>query len=117
MTHTATQGNGAGASPLRSVLNAIEAGASTTQEIRSRTGLDPAVVDAAIGHLLRTGHLGSTSITLACGGSCSACPTSAGEASCVSQALPADGRRAAGPGHPGQRPAGGRPLLAVWARH
>lgn len=107
----------AAASPLRSVLNAIEAGASTTQEIRSRTGLDPAVVDAAIGHLLRTGHLGSTSITLACGGGCSACPASAGEPTCVSQALPAGGTRPADGMRPasGTRPAG-RPLLAVWAR-
>jgi hypothetical protein len=94
-------------SPLRSVLAAMQDGAATTSEIRTRTGLDAGVVQAALAHLERTGHLGSQSLVIGCDGVCSACPALAG--GCASKQHGADTGRAK------SRP-GGRPLLALWVR-
>ena len=55
----------AGTTPLRAVLRAAQEGAGTTAEISRRTGLDRSVVDAAVGHLQRTGRLGVLSLPLA----------------------------------------------------
>jgi hypothetical protein len=44
-------------SPLRQVLDALERGASTADELRRRSDLDPGVVDAALAHLVRTGRV------------------------------------------------------------
>jgi hypothetical protein len=61
-------------SPLRSVLAAIDDGAGTVAAVRARTGLDPAVVDAAVDHLVRTRRLTVLRTGTLCGGRCGDCP-------------------------------------------
>lgn len=62
--------------PLALVQQAIAAGARSRTEIVGHTGLDAAVVDAGVDHLVRMGrlvseHLGSGCPTGGCGG----CPS------------------------------------------
>ncbi len=62
--------------PLRAVLAAVDDGASTRQVIVTRTGLDPDVVDAAVGHLTRIGRISSPDLRTACpAGGCGGCTT------------------------------------------
>lgn len=66
-------------SPLRAVLDAVNAGANTRGEVVRRTGLDPDVADAAVDHLLRIGSIGSPSLKTACPtGGCAGCGTVTG---------------------------------------
>jgi hypothetical protein len=66
--------------PLRTVLAAVESGAATVADVAQRTGLDRDVVAAAIQYLVRTGRVGTASLTsacpsTACGGCALACPS------------------------------------------
>jgi hypothetical protein len=60
--------------PLRAVLTAIDDGAGTIAEIRSRTGLRIDVVTAALEHLERAGEVSLTVLTSGCpAGGCAGC--------------------------------------------
>lgn len=62
--------------PLRTVLEAVEAGSTTVPAIVERTGLRADVVEAAVGHLRRMNRLGSIELRTLCGGGgCSTCET------------------------------------------
>ncbi|MDO8364515.1 MAG: hypothetical protein Q7V88_16610 [Actinomycetota bacterium] len=66
-------------SGLRSVLAAIDDGASTLDDIAHRTGLQPALVQLAVDELVRLGHLRAEALPLSCAqGACSTCAGSAG---------------------------------------
>jgi hypothetical protein len=68
-------------SPLRSVLDAFEAGARSRAEVGTRTGLRRDVVDAAIEHLLRIGRLDARELTGGCPeGGCGSCASGSGDA-------------------------------------
>ena len=65
--------------PLRQVLDAVEAGATTRGTIAERTGLDPDVVDGAVDHLLRLGRIATPTLRTACpDGGCAGCGTVTG---------------------------------------
>ncbi|MCE3550305.1 FeoC-like transcriptional regulator [Pseudonocardia sp. RS11V-5] len=53
-------------SPLRAVLDAVDAGARSRADLGARTGLRPDVIDAALDHLVRMGRLEPSSL----GGGC-----------------------------------------------
>lgn len=60
--------------PLRAVLDAFEAGASSLAEVVERTGLDADVVSAAVGHLVRSGRLDAKELSMGCpSGGCGTC--------------------------------------------
>ncbi|HET9657154.1 MAG TPA: helix-turn-helix domain-containing protein [Kineosporiaceae bacterium] len=60
--------------PLRAVLAAFEAGAGSPAEIAARTGLDRAVVSAAVDHLVRTGRVRAERLASGCPeGGCHGC--------------------------------------------
>jgi hypothetical protein len=61
-------------SPLRAVLAAIDGGARTVADVRVRTGLDTAVIDAAVDHLARAGRLTVVRMRTLCAGRCGDCP-------------------------------------------
>lgn len=68
--------------PLSQVLAAVEAGTPTVAEIARRSGLDEAVVHAAIDHLVRSGRIESRELSIGCppsgcGGCASAGPDGA----------------------------------------
>jgi hypothetical protein len=66
-------------SPLRSVLSALEDGASSRTAVSDRTGLRRDVVDAAIEHLLRMGRLDARELTTGCpDGGCGSCASGSG---------------------------------------
>jgi len=66
-------------SPLRQVLDAVEAGATTRGVVADRTGLDPDVVDGAVDHLLRLGRIATPTLRTACpDGGCAGCGTVTG---------------------------------------
>lgn len=68
------------AGPLRSVLDAFGAGATTLQDVAARTGLDPAVVRAAVEHLVRAGYLEARELTVGCpAGGCGSCASGHGD--------------------------------------
>lgn len=61
--------------PLRSVLDAMAAGAATRAQVAGATGLPRDVVDAALDHLVRAGRLAPLPLTSSCPArGCSACP-------------------------------------------
>lgn len=71
--------------PLQSVLSAFEAGASTLDDVSSRTGLTRESVDAAVAHLRRMGRLDAKELSLGCpSGGCGSCASgrSDGSAGC-----------------------------------
>jgi len=60
--------------PLRAVLSAVEAGATTQADITSRTSLSPDVVSAAVEHLQRIGRVTGLRLGSGCPtGGCSGC--------------------------------------------
>lgn len=66
-------------SPLRAVLDAMAGGARSRAELAERTGLRPDVVDAAIEHLSRTGHIDARELTVGCpSGGCGTCASGDG---------------------------------------
>lgn len=68
-------------SPLRSVLDAFDAGARSRADIARHTGLRPGTVDAAIEHLVRMGRLEARSLTSGCpGGGCGSCASGVDDA-------------------------------------
>jgi hypothetical protein len=70
--------------PLRRVLDAIDAGASTPQEIRVRTGLSADMVGTALDQLRRMGRLPAQEVPTGCAtGGCGGCAV----ASCGSRLL------------------------------
>jgi len=63
-------------SPTRAVLAQIEHGATSVDEIASRTGLDVGVVGLAIDRLVASGHLTSERLVGGCpDAGCGACPS------------------------------------------
>jgi hypothetical protein len=96
--------------PLRAVLEALRDGAPTLEAVRTRTGLDRGIVDAAVSHLVRSGHVAATRLTLGCSSGCGGCPSRSGCAG-------GPGAGAAEPNEAPVRTAGGRPqLLALRVR-
>jgi hypothetical protein len=80
--------------PLQQVLEQITVGAPTVAEITRRTGLRPAIVHAAIDHLVRTGRIDSTELSLGCPtGGCGGCPAAGNGCS-----IPPTGQRGRRPG-------------------
>lgn len=66
-------------SPLQVVLSQIEAGTPTVAEIARRTDLPDEMVRAAIDHLVRSGRLTSSELSVGCPtGGCGTCPSSGG---------------------------------------
>ncbi len=66
------------AAPLRSVLAAFRAGATSRHDVSRRTGLAPDLVDAAIEHLVATGRLQAKELASGCpGGGCGSCASGA----------------------------------------
>ena len=63
--------------PLRAVLAAFDDGAGTLEGVSRTTGLDPQVVEAAVEHLIRSGHLSAQRLSFGCpapgGGGCGGC--------------------------------------------
>lgn len=71
--------------PLRAVLDAFEAGATSLAEVVEHTGLDAGVVNAAVDHLVRSGRLDAKELSMGCpGGGCGTCASgrSDGTAGC-----------------------------------
>jgi hypothetical protein len=62
------------ASPLRAILTAIDGGARTVADVRASTGLDTAVIDAAVDHLVRARRLSVIRMRNLCSGRCKDCP-------------------------------------------
>lgn len=61
-------------SPLRAVLDAFHAGCTTLGEVAVRAGLDRDLVEAAVAHLVRTGHLVAETMSTGCpSGGCGSC--------------------------------------------
>lgn len=62
--------------PLHAVLTALEDGAGSLDEVRTKTGLPRDMVDAAVAHLVRIGRLSTESLAFGCPaagcGSCAA---------------------------------------------
>jgi hypothetical protein len=73
-------------SPLRAVLDAFAAGATSLTDVARRTGLDRDVVDAAVDHLVRMGRLSAGTLSTGCpDGGCGSCASGEdGEAACGS---------------------------------
>ncbi len=66
--------------PLNAVLEAFERGASTLDEIATRTGLRRDVVLAAVDHLRRMGRLEAREMTAGCpSGGCGSCAFAHGD--------------------------------------
>lgn len=80
--------------PLSTVSQAIASGAGTRAEIAQATGYAADVVDAALEHLQRTGHVVAEHLATGCpGGGCTACASGKadGSAGCGATA-PANAR-------------------------
>lgn len=61
-------------SPLRAVLGAFDAGATSLSDVARRTGLDRDVVDASVEHLVRMGRLSAGTLSTGCpDGGCGSC--------------------------------------------
>ena len=80
------------ASPLRAVLSAVSAGATTREELRRKVSYPDDVIDAALDHLIRTGRVATQPLTMGCvSTSCGGCPVAAKCSSAAvkeSQSLP-----------------------------
>ncbi len=77
--------NASSPGPLSRVVAALEAGAHSRAALADATGLDPEVVDTALDHLVRLGHVAMEPLGSGCPTSgCGACPsgTAGGEAGC-----------------------------------
>jgi len=62
--------------PLSRVAAALEHGATSRADLARLTGLDPDVVDGALDHLIRTGHIEATQLGGGCpAGGCGGCPS------------------------------------------
>lgn len=84
----------AAAAPLRAVRTAIEQGAGSLRQITAVTGLDPGVVDAAVDHLVRSGILSASTLSVGCpDGGCGTCASGHGEAPGCGAASPTSARR------------------------
>ena len=60
--------------PLRTVLDAFDAGARSRAQVIERTGLPRDTVDAAVDHLVRAGRLEAKVLTSGCPtGGCGSC--------------------------------------------
>ena len=67
-------------SPLRTVLDAVTAGARSRAELRASTGLRPDLLDAALEHLVRMGRLESTALGTGCPtDGCGSCASGIGD--------------------------------------
>lgn len=65
--------------PLHQVLTEVTAGTPTLADISRRTGLSDDVVRAAVDHLVRTGRITTTELSLGCPDTgCGTCPSSSG---------------------------------------
>lgn len=65
--------------PLRSVVGALDAGATTRRAVVEQTGLPRDVVDAAVEHLVRVGRLTASRLTAGCPREgCGSCPVASG---------------------------------------
>lgn len=68
--------------PLRRVVAALEAGASTRRAIAERSGLAPELVDLALDQLQRLGRLDAQRLAASCpGGGCRSCPAARADGS------------------------------------
>lgn len=80
--------------PLHAVLHAFEQGASTIDEVASRTGMPSDVVVAAVDHLRRMGRLEARELVAGCpGGGCGSCAFAAAGTPGCAAAGAAPGRR------------------------
>lgn len=80
--------------PLRGVLDALEAGASSIDEVATRTSLSRDVVSASIDHLVRMGRLSVETMAFGCpGGGCGSCASGSGDAPGCGAAGPSVGRQ------------------------
>lgn len=87
----------AGGGPLRSVLTALEGGASSLDEVARLTALPRSSVDAAVDHLVRMGRLSASELAAGCPeGGCGSCASGTvdGSAGCGSDG---PSRRRSGP--------------------
>lgn len=75
-------------SPLRSVLDAFDAGARSRPELARATGLQPDVVELAVTQLVRLGRLEAREMTSSCPtGGCGSCGAADDpQAACTSSA-------------------------------
>lgn len=77
-------------SPLRAVLDQFRAGAGSLDEVARRSGLRRDLVDAAVDHLVRTGHLRAEALTAGCpDGGCGSCPSAGDRSACATGTAPA----------------------------
>ncbi len=68
-------------SPLRAVLDAFTTGARSRHDVVTSTGLSRDVVDAAVEHLVRSGRLTATELSVGCpDGGCGSCASGHGDA-------------------------------------
>lgn len=69
--------SGAGAGPMRQVMDALRAGHTGRRALCDRTGLSPGMVDAALAQLERLGLLEREEVGSACPtGGCGSCASS-----------------------------------------
>lgn len=79
--------------PLSAVLAEVAAGTPTVAAMADRTGLDEAVVRAAVDHLVRSGRLEARELALGCPPSgCGGCASASATGGCDRPA-PVAGRR------------------------
>ncbi len=82
-----------GGGPLRAVLAAFEAGATSTADVAERTGLTRDVVEAAIDHLVRMGRLSAQELSSGCpSGGCGGCASGEGDSPGCGSAGPSAAR-------------------------
>lgn len=74
MTAVTTSIDASSVSPLRAVLESFESGSATLTEVVQHTGLERDLVDAAVGHLVRTGRIVAGTLSSGCPASgCGSC--------------------------------------------
>lgn len=82
------------ARPLRGVLDALESGASSVDDVAEQTMLPRDVVSAAIDHLVRLGRLSVETMAFGCpGGGCGSCASSSAGTPGCGAVGPSTGRR------------------------
>lgn len=67
-------------SPLTAVLDAFAGGATSLDDVATRTGLARTVVEAGVEQLVQLGYLRAESISAGCPtGGCGSCPSGSGD--------------------------------------
>lgn len=90
-----------GPGPVRAVLQAFEAGATSLQDVERRTGLSRDLVDLAVERLVTMGRLDREELSVGCpGGGCGSCA-----------AATPDGAPACGASKPSARRQGTVPVM------